>query len=516
MNDPERVKTNDDPFLRQYQPSELRIASEFLTTWLPFLSRDLCHRCTRRLSQRIRSLDPELEGSEELADTDSNAYLSSPRNTLHGNYLKNYDANSVRSSKDEEDTNSLGSWKFEANGSQEPVREASTSDGVASRSLLVRTRAPRQSWADMAQEDEFEEVEDEEEGQQSELRKRVANLTTSTGELRISKVVEKPKLSRDQREYIRFMNVKRKKDFVCFERVKGKMVNILKGLELHMGIFSAAEQKRIVDHVYKLEEMGRNGELKERTFTAAQKWMRGKGRITIQFGCCYNYAMDKNGNPPGILQNEAVDPIPNLFKVIIRRLIRWHVLPPTCVPDSCIVNIYEEGDCIPPHIDNHDFVRPFCTVSFLSECDIVFGSNLKVVGAGEFSGSFAIPLPMGSVLVINGNGADVAKHCVPAVPTKRISITFRRMDESKRPVGYTQEPDLQGIESLCYDEEKSKRLISSPKSEPYVRRQPLRREGRKEGRGSTTERNERWEPRSSIWKQIGPGIRRIIVNEERG
>ncbi|KAK8717607.1 hypothetical protein V6N13_044868 [Hibiscus sabdariffa] len=517
MNDPERVKT-DDPFLRQYQPSELRIASEFLTTWLPFLSRDLCHRCTRRLSQRIRSLDPELKGGAELADTDLNAYPSNPRNTqsyeLNGNFLNNYDANSVRISKDEEDANSLGSWKYKANGSQEPCGEASDSGGVASRLTLVRTRAPQQSWADMAQEDEFEEVEDEEEGHRSELRKRVANLTTSTGELSISKVVEKPKLSRDQREYIRFMNVKRKKDFVCFERVKGKTINILEGLELHMGIFSAAEQKRIVDHVYKLEEMGRNGELKERTFTAPQKWMRGKGRITIQFGCCYNYAMDKSGNPPGILQNEVVDPIPNLFKVIIRRLIGWHVLPPTCVPDSCIVNIYEEGDCIPPHIDNHDFVRPFCTVSFLSECEILFGSTLKVVGPGEFSGSFAISLPVGSVLVINGNGADVAKHCVPAVPTKRISITFRRMDESKRPIGYAPEPDLQGIESLCYDE-KPNRAISSPKSEPYVKRQPLRREGRKEDRGSTIKRDEQWEPRSSTWKQRGPGNRRRdTVSEE--
>lgn len=28
----------------------------------------------------------------------------------------------------------------------------------------------------------------------------------------------------------------------------------------------------------------------ERTYTAPQKWMRGKGRVTIQFGCCYNYA----------------------------------------------------------------------------------------------------------------------------------------------------------------------------------------------------------------------------------
>lgn len=106
---------------------------------------------------------------------------------------------------------------------------------------------------------------------------------------------------------------------------------------------------------------------------------------------------DKKGNPPGILQDELVDPIPDLFKVIIRRLIRWHVLPTTCVPDSCIVNIYDKDDCIPPHIDNHDFIRPFCTVSFLSECDIVFGSNLKIIGPGEFAGSFAIPLPVGYV-----------------------------------------------------------------------------------------------------------------------
>ncbi|KAL3527205.1 hypothetical protein ACH5RR_011861 [Cinchona calisaya] len=48
----------------------------------------------------------------------------------------------------------------------------------------------------------------------------------------------------------------------------------------------------------------------------------------------------------------------------------------------------------------------------------VFGSELKNVGPVEFSGSIAIPLPIGSVLVLNENGADVAKHCVPAVPTK--------------------------------------------------------------------------------------------------
>uniref|UniRef100_A0A0D6QUJ5 Fe2OG dioxygenase domain-containing protein n=1 Tax=Araucaria cunninghamii TaxID=56994 RepID=A0A0D6QUJ5_ARACU len=290
------------------------------------------------------------------------------------------------------------------------------------------------SWADLVQQEEEDEIESEErrreEQEQEEPPKRV--------------------LSRDEREYIRFMAVGRKKDFMCFERVNGKLVNVVQGLELHTGVFSAAEQNRIVDFIYQVQEQGRKKQLRERTYSEPRKWMRGKGRITIQFGCCYNYAVDKSGNPPGIIRNEDVDPIPPLFKTAIRRLVRWHVLPPSCVPDSCIVNIYEEGDCIPPHIDHHDFDRPFCTISFLSECNIIFGTNLKILAPGEFAGPIAIPLPLGSVLVLNGNGADVAKHSVPAVPHRRISITFRKMDQSKLPYNFVPEPDLQGIEPLSY------------------------------------------------------------------
>ncbi|KAF1859455.1 hypothetical protein Lal_00010039 [Lupinus albus] len=108
---------------------------------------------------------------------------------------------------------------------------------------------------------------------------------------------------------------------------------------------------------------------------------------------------DRDGNPPGILLRAMTDPIPDLFKVIIRRL---------------------------------------------------------AVGPGEFDGLIAIPLPVGSVLVLNGNGADIAKHCVPAVPMKRISITFRRMDESKRPIDHVPEPHLQGIQPLVYEVEREK------------------------------------------------------------
>ncbi|CAN4110667.1 unnamed protein product [Withania somnifera] len=255
-------------------------------------------------------------------------------------------------------------------------------------------------------------------------------------------------LSEDQQELIRFGQVGRRKDFVYYEKVEKKEINVLKGLELHTKVFSADEQKEIVELVYTLQRMGRNGELRARTYSEPRKWMRGKGRVTIQFGCCYNYATDNDGNPPGIVRDEEVDQLPPLFKKMIRRMVRWHVLPPSCIPNSCIVNIYDEGDCIPPHIDHHNFVRPFCTVSFLAECKILFGTVLKTVNPGEFSGPFSLTLPLGSVLVLNGNGADVAKHCVPSVPAKRISITFRKMDVSKLPYRYTPDPELSGIKPL--------------------------------------------------------------------
>ncbi|GAB2282825.1 hypothetical protein Dimus_017361 [Dionaea muscipula] len=435
-----------DPFLMGYSLSELRIASEFLTTWTPFLSRGLCHHCTHMLSRRIASLSPENNDSKSDAESVALPTIDD-----------SCDAHSLGSWKDEAETNAVGSWKDGANEWSDSLSvdagEASSNAANGNGESLVG----RMSWADMAEDELVAE------GEIKGADNSDSVIMMASSEMGVVSKKEQ-KLSREERELYRFVRVKRKKDFICLERIDRKLVNIVDGLELHMGVFSTAEQKRIVDFIYDLQEMGLKGELRGCTFSAPRKWMRGKGRQTIQFGCCYNYATDKNGNPPGILQSEVADPLPPLFKVIVKRLIRWHVLPPSCVPDSCIVNIYEEGDCIPPHIDNHDFLRPFCTISFLSECNIVFGTDLKAVGPGDFSGGISISLPVGSVLVLNGNGANVAKHCVPAVPTERISITFRRMDVGKRPFDYVVEQDLQELQPLSYGHEASKKPISPSQS----------------------------------------------------
>jgi alkylated DNA repair protein alkB family protein 5 len=76
-------------------------------------------------------------------------------------------------------------------------------------------------------------------------------------------------------------------------------------------------------------------------------------------------------------------------------------------------------------------------MSLLSEAPIVFGTRLDVVGEGEFAGTFSLPLPCGSVCVLKGNAADVAKHAIPSVPAKRVSITFRRIGDAKRPLART-------------------------------------------------------------------------------
>jgi len=124
----------------------------------------------------------------------------------------------------------------------------------------------------------------------------------------------------------------------------------------------------------------------------------------------------------------------------------------------------------------------------------------------------------------------VAKHCVPAVPAKRyrsklynvilvclyrwlllfthvsicynlfrISITFRRMDDLKRPVGHVAEPDLQGIQPLSYDVDKGCRINAS-KPERYMKNEPYRRGVNEEARGYAEGSDTYIDRRESTWR----------------
>ncbi|XP_020598497.1 uncharacterized protein LOC110038077 [Phalaenopsis equestris] len=158
------------------------------------------------------------------------------------------------------------------------------------------------------------------------------------------------------------------------------VIGFKEGLELLTEVFFECDERTILDCVFDLKDIGHAGLLLKKTYSEPQKWMRGKERITIQFGCCYNVVKDKLGKPPCILKYEEKDPLPSVIRRMIKRMLRWSVLLADCIPSSCIINIYEEGDCFPPHIDNHDFIRPFCTVSFMSKSSIMFGKEIDIVG----------------------------------------------------------------------------------------------------------------------------------------
>ncbi|XP_020593372.1 uncharacterized protein LOC110033659 [Phalaenopsis equestris] len=141
--------------------------------------------------------------------------------------------------------------------------------------------------------------------------------------------------------------------------------------------------------------------------------------------------------------------MPSEIKRTIKRMARWSIPPANCIPNNCIINIYDEGDCIPLHIDHHDFVRPFYMVSFMSKSNILFRKEIDIIGLGEFKFSVEIPVLMGSVLILKLNGTDLAKHCIPWLRHCRVSVTFRKMDDSKIPYGFRPDPKL---EELCpYD-----------------------------------------------------------------
>ena len=134
-------------------------------------------------------------------------------------------------------------------------------------------------------------------------------------------------------------------------------------------------------------------------------------------------------------------------------------------PNTAIINLYRVGDFIPPHIDHTDYPRPFSTLSLLSEAPMLFGVSMRSKGNGVFTAPYSVVsvsfhghactcrpfesastslshcvllcfavfcclflfllcfavsffflfflqvLPRCSLLVLEGNGANVAKHC---------------------------------------------------------------------------------------------------------
>ncbi|KAI3439453.1 Fe2OG dioxygenase domain-containing protein, partial [Psidium guajava] len=222
----------------------------------------------------------------------------------------------------------------------------------------------------------------------------------------------------------RAAQIKLTKGFTAKEPVKGHMVNVVKGLKLYENVFTDSELSKLTDFVNDLRVAGQNGELSGETYILFNKQMKGNKRELIQFGVpIFGHIQEeatcnsKTGN---------IEPIPALLERVIDHLVEWQLIPVYKKPNSCIINFFDEEEYSqpflkPPHLD-----QPIASL-LLSESTMVFGRFLVSDNEGNYKGPLMLPLKEGSLLVMRGNSADMARHVTCPSPNKRVTITFFRV-----------------------------------------------------------------------------------------
>ncbi|XP_011021730.1 PREDICTED: uncharacterized protein LOC105123720 isoform X4 [Populus euphratica] len=218
------------------------------------------------------------------------------------------------------------------------------------------------------------------------------------------------------------------KIFVAEEMIDEQKVNVVDGLKLYENLLDGLEVPKLVSLVNELRAAGRRGQFQGQTYILSKRPMKGHGREMIQFGLPIADAPAETENETGISKDRRVESIPAMLQEVIDRLVGMQVM--TVKPDSCIIDIYNEGDHSQPHMWPPWFGKPV-SVLFLTECELTFGREIETVHHGDYRGSLKLSLVPGSLLVMQGKSSDVAKHAIPMIRKQRMLITFTKSQPKK-------------------------------------------------------------------------------------
>ncbi|RAL43522.1 hypothetical protein DM860_012663 [Cuscuta australis] len=242
------------------------------------------------------------------------------------------------------------------------------------------------------------------------------------------------------------------KGFMGREPVKGHMVNVVRGLKLYEDIFSPIELSKLSDFVNQLRVAGRNGELSGETFILYNQQLKGNKRELVQLGTpIFGHVKEDLASP-----KSSNEPIPALLELVIDHLIQWHLISENRRPNGCIINFFDEvgiteiysvymymrhsssypnrslinntyvliqGEYSQPFLKPPHLEQPISTL-LLSESTMAFGRSLVSDSDGNYRASLVLPLKEGSLLIMRGNSADMARHAMCSSSNKRVSITF--------------------------------------------------------------------------------------------
>ncbi|CAN0890180.1 RNA demethylase ALKBH10B [Linum grandiflorum] len=201
-------------------------------------------------------------------------------------------------------------------------------------------------------------------------------------------------------------------------------VNVVKGLKLFEQVFTDSELSKLTHFVDELRLAGQKGELSGDTFILFNKQMKGNKRELIQFGVpIFEHIKEDASN-----QTCNIEPIPALLEGVINHLVQWRLIPEYRRPNGCIIHFFDEEEFSqpfqkPPHVE-----QPVATL-LLSESTMAFGRNIAGDSEGNYRGSLVLSLKQGSLLVMRGNSAEMARHVMCPSQNKRVSITFFRVRE---------------------------------------------------------------------------------------
>ncbi|XP_065861197.1 RNA demethylase ALKBH10B-like isoform X2 [Euphorbia lathyris] len=218
--------------------------------------------------------------------------------------------------------------------------------------------------------------------------------------------------------------IKLAKGFSAKEHVKGHMVNVVKGLKIHEDVFTESELAKLTDFVNELRVAGQNGELEGETYILFNKQVKGNKRELIQLGVpIFGHIKE---DAPSNNETSNIKPIPVLLESVIDHLIQWHLIPEYKKPNGCIIHYFDEDEYSqpfqkPPHLE-----QPISTL-LISESTMAYGRTLVSDNDGNYRGPLMLSLKAGSLLVMRGNSADMARHVMCPSPNKRVSITFFRV-----------------------------------------------------------------------------------------
>ena len=208
-----------------------------------------------------------------------------------------------------------------------------------------------------------------------------------------------------------------------FRLVESNGENLLEGLVLRRDAVSVAEEVELLAFINDGLARGRNGSLRKPTYLKAEgARSRGNRRESLQYGGFFDF----NRGRPG--KRGLVPPFPPILERLVANLEKRGFIEASLRPDSCIINSYAPGDCIPPHTDHAAYARPILTLSLLGEEPILVGRSFQSTRscAWEPIVGRSVTLPRRSLLLLGGNSGSVAKHCVSACAGPRVSITLRR------------------------------------------------------------------------------------------